>query len=84
MAAHVGDTLKILLARFQGLTITEPEVERLLATLVEGVVSWQLTNSETWGEAESARRPWLEVLARNVVGQARDEVRRVLLGIPRN
>ena len=39
--------LQILLPRFQGLTVTEGQVEDLLKTLVESVVTWQLAHSES-------------------------------------
>src|SRR5262245_13124290 len=80
MAAHVSDTLKILLRRFQGLTVTARDVDDLLYTLIEGVVTWQLTRSESWGHEDEARRLAIEVLARVVVGRAATEVRRMLLG----
>jgi hypothetical protein len=60
------------------------QVADLLDRLVEGVVAWQLTHSEPWGEAEDARRLAIEVLARAVVGRAGNEVRRVLRGATRN
>jgi hypothetical protein len=84
MAAHVRAALDLLLPRFQELTVAERQVDDLLYTLVEGVVAWQLAHSEPWGEAEEARRPAIEVLARAVVGRAGNDVRRVLLGAARN
>jgi hypothetical protein len=45
-------------------------VEDLLENLVESIVTWQLTHSEPWGEAEEARRLAIDVLARAVVGRA--------------
>ena len=84
MAAQVEGALQILLPRFQGLTVTETQVGDLLENLVEGVVTWQLAHSEPWGEAEEARRPAIEVLARAVVAGAAKDVRRVLLGAIRN
>jgi len=84
MAAQVDAALQILLPRFQGLTVTEGQVEDLLKTLVESVVTWQLAHSEPWGGAEEARRPAIEVLARAVVGRAEKDVPRVLLGAARN
>src|SRR5262249_45078929 len=84
MAAQVEGALQILLPRFQGLTVTETQVSDLLENLVEGVVSWQLAHSEPWGEAEDARRPAVEVLARAVIDRAGKDVRRVLLGAIRN
>ena len=84
MAAHVRAALDLLLPRFQGLTVTERQVDDRLYTLVEGVVTWQLANSESWGQAEDARRPAIEVLARVVVGRASNDVRRVLLRAARN
>lgn len=70
MAAHVSDTLTLLLPQFQGRTVTEAGVDGLLDTLLQGLVAWQLAHSEPWGEAEDARRLSVEVLARAVVGQA--------------
>ncbi|PYM65950.1 MAG: hypothetical protein DMD79_03895 [Candidatus Rokuibacteriota bacterium] len=84
MAARVTATLQILLPRFRGITVTEAGVEDLLDTVLEGLVAWQLAHSEPWGEAEDTRRLSIEVLARAVVGQARGEVRHLLLGIPRH
>lgn len=84
MAAHVRDTLALLLPRFHGLTVAEAGVKDLLDTLLEGLVAWQLAHSEPWGEADDARRLGVEVLARVVVGQAGDTVRRALLGAPRS
>jgi hypothetical protein len=81
MAAHVTDTLKLLLPQFQGRTVTESGVDDLLDTLIEALVAWPLAHSEPWGEAEDARRLSIEVLARAVVSQARDGVRRALLGV---
>jgi hypothetical protein len=80
----VRAALDLLLARFQGLTVTERQVDDLLYTLVEGVVTWQLAHSESWGQAEDARRLAIEVLARAVVGRVGLDVRRVLLGAVRN
>jgi hypothetical protein len=84
MAAHVTAALDLLLPWFQGLTVTETQVDDLIDKLVEGVVSWQLAHSESWEEAEDARRFAVEVLARAVVGRAGEDVRRVLLGATRN
>ena len=84
MAAQVDAALQILLPRFQGLTVTETQVDDLLDNLVAGIVTWQLAHSEPWGGAEEARRPAIEVLARAVVGRAEKDVPRVLLGAARN
>ena len=43
----------------------------MTSSILEGLVTWQLANSEPWGELEGARRLSVEVLARAVVGQAR-------------
>jgi hypothetical protein len=83
MATHVTGALKLLLPRFHGLAVTEAGVDDLLDTLLHGLVAWQLAHSKPWGQEEDARRLSVEVLARVVVGQARNEVRRVLLGSPR-
>ena len=84
MAAHVRDTLRLLLPQFQGRTVTERGVDDLLDTLLQELVAWQLANAEPWGEAEEARRLSVEVLARAMMGKAREEVRRVVLSVPRN
>jgi len=84
LAAQVDAALQILLPRFQGLTVTEAQVSDLVENLVEGIVTWQLAHSEPWGEAEEARRPAIEALARTVVGRAATDARRVLLGAVRN
>lgn len=78
MAAHVTAALPLILPGLQPFTHTEADVERVLRTLIEELVAWQLANSEPWGADEDARRPCVEVLARAVVGQARAQVARAL------
>jgi hypothetical protein len=79
----VEAALHLLLPRFQGLTVTDGQVDDLIDTLVESVVTWQLAHSEPWGEAEEARRPAVEVIARAVMERMGHDVR-LVLGLVRN
>jgi hypothetical protein len=59
--------------------VTEAAAERLLLRFPVELVARMMAEMEPWGEDEDLRQPVVEIVARHLIAQARDEfVRRVV------
>lgn len=71
--------LEMLARACKGLVRSEEEADYILAGLADRIVGRTITETDTWGEADELRTAAIDLLARHLLAQARDEfVRQVV------
>lgn len=84
LKARVASIVDRLLPGLQGLTMTEAQVDQILAGLVDRIVANTVAGPERWGKEEDLRATVINLLPRHFVAEAQGEIIHRLLAPPRN